>query len=111
MAEPSTNQIQEALNFSRFRFKWIEFLKLPSDILEPALRDVLERTCCGVHKNYLTRAMRVEAILRSEDTLKMSASSATLRVWRIAEAIRQPDRQYCRPSDSGQGTHLQLLAG
>jgi hypothetical protein len=66
--EPSTNQIREALEFSRFRFKLIEFLKLPFDIREPALREVLERRCCGVYGNYLARAERVERILKSEDT-------------------------------------------
>ena len=44
MPEPSTNQIREALKFSQFRFKLIEFLKLPFDIGEPALREVLERS-------------------------------------------------------------------
>jgi hypothetical protein len=68
--EPSTNQIREALNFSRFRFKLIEFLKLPFDIREPALREVLERTCCGVYRNYLARAERVEKILKFEDALE-----------------------------------------
>lgn len=70
MPEPSTNQIREALNFSRFRFKLIEFLKLPFDIREPALREVLERSCRGVYRNYLARAERVEDILKSEDTLE-----------------------------------------
>jgi hypothetical protein len=56
------------LEFSRFRFKLIEFFKLPFDIREPALREVLERTCCGVYRNYLARAERVERILKSEDT-------------------------------------------
>ena len=68
--EPSTSQIREALNFSRFRFKLLEFLKLPLDIREPALRDVLERTCSGVYGNYLARAERIEKILRAEDTLE-----------------------------------------
>jgi hypothetical protein len=67
----STNQIQEALEFSRFRFKLIEFLKLPFDIGEPALREILERSCCGVYRNYLARAERVDEILKSEDTLEM----------------------------------------
>jgi hypothetical protein len=71
--EPTTDQIREALEFSRFRFKLIEFLKLPFDIREPALQEVLERTCCGVYKNYLARAERVDEILKSEDTLEMSA--------------------------------------
>ena len=74
MSEPNTNQIREALEFSRFRFKLIEFLKLPSNIREPALREVLERTCGGVYRNYLARAERVEEILKSEDTLKMNLS-------------------------------------
>ena len=72
MPKPTTDQIWEALEFSRFRFKLIEFLKLPFDIREPALREVLERTCCGVCRNYLARAERVEEILKSEDTLEMS---------------------------------------
>ncbi|HEY6619193.1 MAG TPA: hypothetical protein VIY68_06600 [Steroidobacteraceae bacterium] len=78
MPQPSTNQINEALNFSRFRFKLIEFLRLPVDIREPALREVLERTCGGVYRNYLARAERVEKILKfedmheSEDTLEMN---------------------------------------
>ena len=69
MPEPSTNQISEALEFSRFRFKLIQFLKLPFNIREPAFREVLERTCGGVYRNYLFRAERVEEILKSEDTL------------------------------------------
>jgi hypothetical protein len=68
--EPSTNQLREALEFSRFRFKLIEFLKLPLDIREPAFREVLERTCCGVYRNYLARAERVEKTLKSADTLE-----------------------------------------
>jgi hypothetical protein len=78
VSKPSTNQIQEALNFSRFRFKLIDFLKLPFDIRETALREVLERNCGGVYRNYLARAERVEDILKSEaaleseDTLEMN---------------------------------------
>jgi hypothetical protein len=71
--EPSTNQIREALKFSQFRFKLIEFLKLPLDIRETALREVLERTSCGVCRNYLARAERIDEILKLEDTLEMSA--------------------------------------
>ena len=64
------NQIREALEFSRFRSKLIEFLKLPIDILEPAFREELERTCCGVYRNYLARAERIEKTLKSEDMLE-----------------------------------------
>jgi hypothetical protein len=70
--EPSIDQIREALRFSQFRFKLIEFLKLPFDIGEPVLREVLERTCCGVFRNYLARAERVDEILQYEDTLEMN---------------------------------------
>jgi hypothetical protein len=72
---PSTNQMREALMFSQFRFKLIEFLKLPLDIGETALREVLERISCGVFRNYLARAERVDEILKSEDTLEMSAAA------------------------------------
>ena len=74
MPEPSTNQISEALEFSRFRFKLIQFLKLPFNIREPALREVLERTCGGVYRNYLARAERVAEILKSEDGIEIHVS-------------------------------------
>jgi hypothetical protein len=67
---PNTDQIREALMFSQFRFKLIEFLKLPSDIREPVFRGVLERTSGGVCRNYLARAERVHKILKSEDAVK-----------------------------------------
>jgi hypothetical protein len=86
--KPSTNQIREALKFSQFRFKLIEFLKLPLDIGETALREVLERTSSGVCRNYLARAERVDEILKSEDTVKMR------RPLFHVEAIRQSDRQH-----------------
>ena len=70
--KPNANQISEALEFSRFRFKLIEFLKLPFNIREPAFRDVLERTCGGVYRNYLARAERIKEILKAEDTLEMN---------------------------------------
>jgi hypothetical protein len=79
--------MREALQFSRFRFKLIEFLKLPFDIGEPALREVLERTCCGVYGNYLARAERVEEILKLEDTLPMNVQTGHSRPQaRIPEA-------------------------
>jgi len=70
---PNQNQIREALKFSQFRFKLIEFLKIPPGISERALREVLERTSSNVHKNYLARAQRVDEILEFEDTLEMRA--------------------------------------
>jgi hypothetical protein len=63
--------------FSQFRFKLIEFLKLPPDIREPAFRGVLARTSGGVCRNYLARAGRIQNILKSEDAVKMSASGSS----------------------------------
>jgi hypothetical protein len=71
VSKPNTNQIREALKFSQFRFKLIQFLKLPLDIRESAFREVLERTSGGVCRNYLARAELVVEILKSEDTAKM----------------------------------------
>jgi hypothetical protein len=112
--EPSTIQIREALSFSRFRFKLIEFLKLPADIGEAALREVLERTCCGVYRNYRARAERVDEILRFEDTLE---SEDTLEMnihispaMDHVEATQQTDGQHRRSSGSAQGTQSQPLA-
>jgi hypothetical protein len=70
---PNQNQIREALKFSQFRFKLIEFLKMPPGISERALREALERTSPNVHRNYLARAQRVDEILEFEDTLEMRA--------------------------------------
>ena len=70
---PNQNQIREALKFSQFRFKLIEFLKMPPGISERALREVLEQTSPNVHRNYLARAQRVDEILEFEDTLEMRA--------------------------------------
>jgi hypothetical protein len=92
--EPSTDQIREALTFSRFRFKLIEFLKLPSDIREPALREVLQRSCCGVYRNYLARAERVEKILKSEDTLE---SEETLEM-NVRVPVVMDNRQSASPT-------------
>jgi hypothetical protein len=63
--------------FSQFRFKLIEFLKLPPDIREPVLRGVLARTGGGVCRNYLARAGRIQKILKSEDAVKMRATSSS----------------------------------
>ena len=88
--------------FSQFRFKLIAFLKLPFDISEPALRKVLERNC-GVYANYLARAKRVDEILKSEDTLEMTA--------RDHRRSDSPNRKATLPvSDSAQAEQSQLLA-
>jgi hypothetical protein len=92
--EPSANQIREALQFSRFRFTLIEFLKLPFDIRESALREVLERSCCGVYRNYLARADRVAKILKSEDMLE---SEDTLEM-NVRVPLSLDHRQSASPS-------------
>jgi hypothetical protein len=60
----------DILALSQFRLRLIEFLKLPLDISEPALREELERTSPNVLRNYLARAKH-EGILESEDTMTM----------------------------------------
>ena len=86
MPEANINRIWEALEFSRFRFKLIEFLKLPFDIGEPALREMLERTCCGVYRTYLGRSERVKEILKSEDTSAITARIPVLMDHRQGES-------------------------
>jgi hypothetical protein len=71
--KPRTDQNHDALAFSQFRLSLVEFLKLPLNISEPALRKVLERTSPNVYRNYLARAQCSEETLKSEDTLEMSA--------------------------------------
>ena len=95
--EPSTNQIREALRFSQFRFKLIEFLKLPFDVGERALREVLEQSCSGVYRNYLARAESVEEILRSEDTVKMYVGDSLAMDHRRSDS--PIDSQHCRSSN------------
>ncbi len=63
MSWANPDQIRDVLRFSKFRCKLIEFLKLPLDISEPALREVLEQTSPNVHSNYLARAKRAEETL------------------------------------------------
>jgi hypothetical protein len=43
-------------NFIEFRRKLIQFLNLPPDVSESALRKVLERSSPHLYKDYLTRA-------------------------------------------------------
>ena len=60
----------DILALSQFRLRLIEFLKLPHNISEPALREELERISPNVLRNYLARAQD-EGILESEDTMTM----------------------------------------
>jgi hypothetical protein len=61
--EHSSDQIHEVLEFSQFRLKLIEFLKLPLNVSETALREVIKGSSPSVYRNYLMRAKRVEAEL------------------------------------------------
>jgi hypothetical protein len=70
VSEPSPNQIRKVLKFSQFRFKLIEFLRLPLNISEAALRGELERASPDVLRNYLAREEH-EGILDYEDTMTM----------------------------------------
>jgi hypothetical protein len=63
-------QKHDILALSQFRLRLIEFLKLPLDISESALREELERISPNVLRNYLARAQD-EGILESEDTITM----------------------------------------
>jgi len=66
----SANQGHSVLAPSQFRLRLIEFLRLPPDISEPALREELERTSPNVLRNYLARGQD-EGISESDDTLTM----------------------------------------
>jgi len=48
------------LEFSQFRLKLIEFLKLPTNVSETALREMIKGISPNVYRNYLTRVERVE---------------------------------------------------
>jgi hypothetical protein len=59
--EEAPEPIHEVLAFSQFRLKLIEFLKLPLNVSESALREVLLKSSRHVFENYLARAQRAQA--------------------------------------------------
>jgi hypothetical protein len=63
MIDHGSDQIRRVLEFSQFRLKLIEFLKLPLDVSEPALRETIKGISPNVYRNYLTRAERTETNL------------------------------------------------
>ena len=69
-------QNHDILALSQFRLRLIEFLKLPLNISEPALREALERTSPNVLRNYLAR-VKHEGIPESEDAIE---DTMTMRV-------------------------------
>ena len=54
--EADSEPIHEVLAFSQFRLKLIEFFKLPLNVSESALREVLKNSSRNVFENYLARA-------------------------------------------------------
>jgi hypothetical protein len=72
MRRPIKNQNQDVLTLGQFRLALIEFLKLPDDIDEAALREALERTSPNVLRNYLARVQREAIQGEAEDTATMS---------------------------------------
>ncbi len=60
MLDHGSDQIHRVLEFSQFRLKLIEFLKLPLNVSETALRAMIKGISPNVYRNYLARAARVE---------------------------------------------------
>jgi len=60
MLDHDSDQIHRVLEFSQFRLKLIEFLKLPLNVSETALREMIKGISPNVYRNYLTRAELVE---------------------------------------------------
>jgi hypothetical protein len=60
MLDHGSDQIHRVLEFSQFRLKLIEFLKLPLNVSETALRELIRGISPNVYRNYLRRAERVE---------------------------------------------------
>jgi hypothetical protein len=70
--KPIKNQNHDVLTLGQFRLALIEFLRLPFDIDETALRERLERTSPSVLGNYLERVQREAILEEAEDTVPMS---------------------------------------
>jgi hypothetical protein len=61
MLEHGSDQKPYVLEFRQFRLKLIGFLKLPVNVSESALRELIKSVSPNVYRNYLTRVKRVEA--------------------------------------------------
>ena len=59
--EPISKEIHDVLEFSQFRLKLIGFLRLPLNVSETALRDVIRRASRRVFEIYSARAERIRA--------------------------------------------------
>jgi len=58
--EAGSEPIHDVLEFSQFRLKLVEFFKLPLNVSESALREVLKKSSHHVFENYLARARRAQ---------------------------------------------------
>jgi hypothetical protein len=71
LRKPIKNRNHEILQSSQFRRALIEFLRLPVDIDETALREKLGRTSPSVLRNYLARVQHEAISEETEDTVTM----------------------------------------
>jgi hypothetical protein len=60
MLQVSSEPIREVLEFSQFRLKLLEFFKLPLNVSELALCEVLKKSSQRVFEIYLARAKRAQ---------------------------------------------------
>jgi len=60
MLDNDSDRIHRVLEFTQFRLKLIEFLKLPHNVNETALREMIKEMSPNVYRNYLRRAERLE---------------------------------------------------
>jgi hypothetical protein len=63
MLDHGPDRTHRVLEFSQFRVKLIEFLKLPLGVSETALRETIKGISPNVYRNYLMRAERREGSL------------------------------------------------
>jgi hypothetical protein len=79
MLEHGSNQIHRVLEFGQFRLKLIEFLKLPLNISETALREMIKGISPNIYRNYLARAERVEDSLDATARLPTTSLNGKAR--------------------------------
>jgi hypothetical protein len=79
MLDHGSNQIYRVLEFSQFRLKLIEFLKLPRNVSETGLREIIKGISPNVYRDYLTRAERVEDSLEATARLPTTSLNGEAR--------------------------------
>ena len=60
MLDKDSDQIHRALEFTQFRLTLIEYLKMPRNVNETALSEIIKGISPNVYRNYLRRAERIE---------------------------------------------------